>query len=346
MGFRLCIDVAMGRYAFRGGVNEVTIKRSIKEIIDTATIKMPAINKVHNIFDGVPLTFAGSSPTDNTIGAVKTSELFKEGDKVLIKLGYNDDRRQEFKGFVRRVSPSTPCLIECEGYAYQLRKKPFTGAWKTVSLKDLLTELIKGTDIKLSDSIPVYTLNNINIPNGNALKALQYIRDKTHLSVFFQFEILYFGLEEAYKGNRVQWRLGWNTRDRNNLKYRLADDTNILVRLVTGKGTNQKRTIIEVGDPNGTLFEENISFIKDQATLKSIANNILNKHKYTGFEGFISCFLQPFCLPGDTAVITDKLYSVRDGSYFIEGIEITFGMDGGIKKVHIGRALSVPNFAK
>jgi hypothetical protein len=347
MGFKLCSDIAIGNYFFRGGVNEVKIKRSVKDMIDTAVMKIPAFAQTQNIFAVLPLGIPGlTSPPQNAATSIETSKFFKEGDKVTIQLGYNDKRLQEFKGFIRRVSPEIPCLIECEGYAYQLRKKPFTGSWKTVSLKEFLTELVKDTDIVLSKLIPQYTLTNICIKNGNALAALQYVQGKTHLAVFFHFETLYFGLEQAYPGKPVEFRLGWNTRGRNNLKYRLASNDKILVRMVAGKGKNNKRVLVEVGDKGGTVFTENIAFIKDEHTLREIANGILLRYKYTGFEGAIDCFMQPFCQPGDTAIITDQPYKVRDGSYFINGIDITFGMNGGLRKVQLGRALSVPNFEK
>jgi hypothetical protein len=44
-------------------------------------------------------------------------------------------------------------------------------------------------------------------------------------------------------------------------------------------------------------------------------------------------------------VLIDKKYNVRTGSYFVDGIEVIFGMNGAQRIVHITRALSVPNFA-
>ena len=326
------------------------ILRSVKQIIDTAKIKVPAAarvnssknNPVFKLFD-TPRISDDNLPTSS----VKTSTLWQEGDKVEILLGYNGDNRQEFKGFVRRVSPSVPVLIECEGYAWQLRRKQFVGTWKSIQLVDFLKILTTGTDIILSPNIPSVPLINLCIKSGNALSALEYIKKNMHLAAYFVFDVLYVGLEETQPGatiNTVNYRLGWNTVRDDKLKYRLADDTNVLVKVVSGKGKNAKRPIIVVGDAGGGIITENISNIESPEQMTIIANQLLLYAKYTGYEGSITGFLQPYCNPGDTGNIIDNLYKVRTGNYFVEGIEVKFGMNGGQRIVYISRALSVPNF--
>jgi hypothetical protein len=329
MGFKLCSVIEIGDYGMRGGVYQVNIKRSVKEIVDTAKIEVPAIGAVND---------NGNLPDSSIV----TSKLFNPGDKVVVQLGYNNQLKQEFKGFVRRVTPTIPVQIECEGYAFQLRRKRLIKSWKSVSLKQVLTEMVAGTDIILSPNIPVYTLTNLCFNHANCLKSLEYIKNKIHLAVFFMFETMYVGLEEGIKGNKVQYRLGWNTIRDDKLKYRLAADTEVLVRLVTGKGKNHKRTLIEVGDQGGGLVERNINNIRDMGNLQAIAADLLAQSKYTGYEGFITAFLQPYCQPGDTTETIDRQYNERGGDYFTEGTEVDFGIKtkGATRKIHIGRALS------
>ncbi|MFS2189812.1 hypothetical protein ACCC92_24260 [Mucilaginibacter sp. Mucisp84] len=325
--FRLTSIVQIGSYQLRGGVNNVAIKRSVKDMIDTAIIKIPGIGRVTGK-DTLPAS------------SIETSKLFQEGDKVSILLGYNNDNRNEFQGFVRRVTPSIPVTIECEGYAWQLRRKRVLKSWKSVTLKEFLKELVSDTDIKLSPFIPDMSLTNLTVNHANALKTLEYIKDKLHLAVYFQFDTLYVGLEEGVPGSRVKYRLGYNTIRDDQLKYRLASDTKVLVRLVTGKGKKAKRALIEVGDKDGSLIEKTITNVTSDADLKRIANDLLTQAKYTGYEGSITGFLQPYCQPCDTAGIIDRMYNERGGNYFAEGVEVDFGTNGAQRKVHIGRSLS------
>jgi hypothetical protein len=328
MSFKLQCLITIGTLQIRGGINEASkIKRSVKEIVDTAMLKIPAIGRINN---------GNNLPTSS----IETSALWTEGDPVTIQLGYNGDLRTEFQGFVRRVTASVPVEIQCEGYAWQLRRVRLLKSYKSVALKDFLKDLIAGTGITLSPFIPTMQLSNLTINHANALKTLEYLKEKLHLSVYFQFNVLYVGLEEGVPGKPVNLRLGYNVIRDDNLKYRLAADTEVLVRLVTGKGKNAKRTLVEVGDPGGSLITKYIANVTDTASLTAIANDLLQKAKYTGYEGYVSGLLQPYVQPCDTAVIIDKLYNVMGGSCFTEATEVDFTMHGATRKTHVSRALS------
>jgi len=331
MSFKLCSRVTIGNYQLKGGIHEASkITRSVKDIVDKALLKIPAIGRI-NSGANLPST------------SIETSKLWNEGDKVTIELGYNGDYRTEFTGFVRRVTASVPVEVECEGYAWQLRRKRFLKSYKAISLKDFLNELISDTDIVLSPYVPDIPLVNLNAHRPNALSQLEYVRDHNHLSVYFQFNKLYVGLEEGVPGNQVRFRLGWNCIRDDNLKYRLASDNKVLVRLVTGKGNHKKRTLIEVGDPDGSIFQKYVNNVTDHDHLQSIANDLLQKAKYTGYEGYVSGLLQPFCQACDTAIIIDKKYNVMGGSFFVTGTEVNFTINGATRKTHISRALNIPD---
>ena len=329
MAFKLQSIITIGSLQIRGGINECKVKRSVHEMVDTATLKIPAVGRINK---------KGNLPTTS----IETSKLWNEGDAVTIQLGYNGDYKTEFTGFVRRVTASVPVEILCEGYAWQLRRKRLLKGYKSVSLKSFLHDLVSGTDIKLSPYIPDIPLINLSANKPNALKQLEYVKEHNHLTVYFQFDTLYVGIEEAVPGTAVKFRLGWNCIRDDNLKYRLAADRLVLVRLVTGKAHAKKRTLIEVGDPEGSLFQKNIANIQDHDKLAAIANSLLQKQKYTGYEGYISGLLQPFCQPSDTCVVIDKLYNVMGGSFFVESVEVDFTTNGATRKTHIGRSLSTP----
>ena len=306
-------------------------------MIDTATIKMPAAGR---------FIFKTANQLDDRLpqSTIINSTTWNEGDPVNIMLGYNGEYRQEFKGFVRSVDADIPMAIECEGYAFQLRKKQFSGSWKSISLKDLIYQLVSGTDIQLSPFIPDTTLTNLSIHPQNGLAALQAIVHHTHLTAYFLFDVLYVGLEETIAGNTVNYRIGWNVPRTKELKYKLSTNRPALIRLVIGKGKNLKPTIVQAGDPSGTVITKNIAFVQNAADVQTIANQLALNHNYTGFQGSLDGLLQPYCGPSDTAILIDKLYSVLSASYFIEGIEIKYTTQGAKRVVHIGRALSVPQF--
>ena len=200
--------------------------------------------------------------------------------------------------------------------------------------------VVAGTDIKLSQYIPNMVLSNLKINHANCLKTLEYIKDHLHLAVYFLFDTLYVGLEEGVPGNVVQHRLGWNTIRDDQLKWRLAADTSVQIRLVTGKGKNKKRTLYSAGDKSGSMITKNVANLTDATDLQNVANDLLQQAKYTGFEGKSVGFLQPFTQLTDTAALIDKQYNERTGNYFLVGTEVKFGMNGAQRIKEIGRSLT------
>jgi hypothetical protein len=168
---------------------------------------------------------------------------------------------------------------------------------------------------------------------------LEYIKDHCHLAAYFLFDTLYVGLEEGVPGNTESHRLGWNTIRDDRLKWRLADDTHVQIRLVTGKGKNAKRLLFAAGDTDGSVITKNVANLTSPGTLQQIADDLLLQEKYTGYEGSISAFLQPYVQMCDTETIVDKLYNARDGNYFVIGVEVKFGMNGAQRIIEVGRRL-------
>ena len=112
--FILNSDISIGKPGvnqFRfTGVHELRIKRSIHNYTDTAIIQLPSI---------ATLFTKNNSSSPKT---VITGKQWNDGDPVTIKLGYNNEMHEEFKGFIKHRDLNMPLEIECEGYAYQLKE--------------------------------------------------------------------------------------------------------------------------------------------------------------------------------------------------------------------------------
>ncbi|QTE37237.1 hypothetical protein J3L18_29720 [Mucilaginibacter gossypii] len=354
MAFTLNSISKIGRYSFRGGINDLVIKKNVHVIIDTAVLKIPGLGQVipinSAINDALNVIGLGSQQVvkNTPANSVETAKLFKEGDPVAFDLGYNGDLRNEFRGFVRRVNLTTPVTIEMEGYAWQLRNQNILASWKKTTLKEVLTRIIQGTDIVLSPDIPTITLTSFYIKNESGLKVLEYLKDKMLLTVYFDDNVLYAGIEEGRNtadiaGNKsltglaeVVYNLGYNCPvDQPDLKQRLGSDNKVRVRLKT-RGKTGKHVLYEAGDPGGAIVERIIPFSDDKQYLQDQAAAYLKKLKYDGYEGTISGLLQPFCKPGWKAAIMDKRFAgARAGTYFVAGTEVRFGVNGAERKAQI-----------
>ncbi|QEM13484.1 hypothetical protein [Mucilaginibacter rubeus] len=359
MAFVLNSVIKIGKYTFRGGVIELTIKKNVNMIVSTAVLKIPGLGRIVSLKNTInsALNVVGLGVQEAVqnlpVSSVQTGKLFAEGDKVSIDLGYNGDLRNEFRGFVRRVNLTTPVSIEIEGYAWQLRNQNILASWsKPTTVKEVLARIIQGTDIVLSPDIPTIKLTNYYIKNENGLKVLEDFQKRMLLTVYFDDNVLYVGIQEGRTTNtaagqtgtlaEVKYSIGYNcAANQKDLKQRLAKDNLVRVRLKT-KGKNGKHILYEAGDLNGSIYERIIPFSNDENYLKTKADGFLKRLKYDGYEGSITGFLQPYCQPGWKGTIIDKRFDgARAGTYFVPGIEVTFGVRGARRKTEITYRLDV-----
>lgn len=323
--FTLSSHITIGAYTFTG-VNDVRIKRGIHSYVDTATIKLPTSSRLKQ-------ANADSKTVD-------TAKQFNRGDKVEIKLGYNGKLLTEFIGFVARVNFSSPCEIECEGYSYQIRKNNINQTFPSgTSIRQLCEALIKNTDITLSNAILDMKLGSaLKVTNESGAKVLDYIKDNFKYVVYFNGSTLYVGLEETEPKGTTKFKLGWNTIKDNGLKYHIAEQTRAKVILKTANNEGGK-TLYTCGDPDGDVHEYLVKHSTNDV-LKELAEGYLKTLKFTGYEGSITAFLQPYCEHGYTAVVQDDRYPERNGNYFVPSVEVSFGASGARRIVELSKKIS------
>jgi len=322
--FAMNSDIYIGPYKpFKP--NSMKWSKNIDNFSDSATIKVPAITSMKK--DG------------DTYERVQTGLQFKEGMKVEIYAGYNGDTDRQFKGFVRRVNFTIPLEIECEGYSYQLRKKlDFSKSYIGTTVKAILQDLVKGTDIKLSDAIPIIPIDKVTFQNITGVQALEWLKEKCLLTVYFNEDVLYCGMQQLEVKTTKKFRLGWNVIKDNELKFNDKKEfAEVRIEIATRKkdGTKEKGF---AGKKDGQVKKFK-SVLKDKSILEKIASakriEILNR----GYEGAITAFLKPFVLPGMAVDIDDTKYPERKGKYFVSGVDGEYGPQGGRQKIKISNSL-------
>ncbi len=312
-----------GAIAFNG-VNDLRIKRSITSYVDTCVIKLPTTARL----------------VSNDTLTVESVKAFNAGDKITVRLGYNNEFEKEFEGFISKVGYATPVEVECEGYSYLLKKKNINTSWKKTTLREVCEHITAGTGIKLSPAIPQMALTNYKVHNATATKVLDNLIEQFKLVAYFVFDELYVGLEETNTTSikSVSYGLGFNTADVNNLKYQNEDEVRVKVVAKTTKKDGAKE-VYSCGDSDGAV-REIIVKNSELSDVKKIANDYLQRYKYTGFTGSLTGFLQPFAEPAYSCKIKDKRYAERNGTYFIQSVEVTFGLNGARRIVELTKKLS------
>ncbi|UYU57690.1 hypothetical protein KQP61_03455 [Bacteroides faecis] len=316
--FVLCSEIKIGSVSFKS-VHEVQIKRSIYNLAATAIIKIPVT---------AVLKHTGEPPAH-----IETASTIKAGDKVEIRLGYDNSFNTEFVGYVKRLNYKVPLEIECEDEYYMTRHVNCVFSKKETTLKQCLNTILTG--IKLASCVDL-TLKNFVINNKPGSWVLGYLKKEYGLTVFFDINgNLYAGKAHDVKGETVKYRLRYNVVKDDDLKYQLANDVKLKVKAICyyKDGTKIEGEIGEEGGETKTLYYYDV---KDTKELKTLAGEELKRYSFDGYRGKIETFLFPFSLPGMVAELDDPVYQKRNGTYFIESTEVSFSTSGARRTVELG----------
>ena len=324
--FRLDYDIRIAGKRFTG-VNQVEIKRSIATLVGIAKIRVPSTAVVKK--------------TDGSRLNVLTAQQIKRGDAVEISLGYNGKLYKEFSGYVSRVNLTKPLQIECEDGAFQLREKSIAKSYKNTTISAVLSDLTAGTSIQtdtggLAVNIEKLILATTKGGEVTRIEALQHLLDRYGLVGYFdENQKLFVGLRQGNRTGETKLRIGWNTIKDDELKYYNKEEQKIKITAIYVDKLG-KRTEVKVGDEEGAQRTIFLTDVADTTQLRKLAENELEKYKFDGWAGKITAFLQPYAAPGHIIKMTDPEYNDRAGSYYCEGIEITFGTSGARRKIEIG----------
>lgn len=323
--FYLTSDIIIGAYK-NIRPHKVNWKTSVNSYTDTATIELPRISYLRTV----------QTETDDAQAPNERQEyLFKENDKISISLGYDGVNTKRFEGFIKRVNMTRPVKIECEGYVYLLYDVIFSRSYESTTVKQLLSDVCAGTDIVLSDEMPLIPLKNVYFKNATGVQVLEWLEKECKLSVYFNFNELFVGTQYGKKQARVKFRLGWNTVKEDDFKKRFVEkNVRIVIQEKNPKGQvkRTKSDVLKYGADKAVKIRAGMP----SDILKEIANRLQTKNNYNGYEGNIVTFLEPAVTKGVIAEITDKQYPDREGDYFIETVTGEFGKNGGRQTIQLG----------
>jgi len=333
--FVLNSDISVGGFRFTG-VHEVSIKRSTRSIVATATVSLPAKASV-------------SENGTKSAERINTSSKFKQGDVVTISLGYNGALVEEFRGFVKEIVTGMPLKIVCEGYSWLLRNNKIS-IDRIKTLKDLVATAVSN----LPNGMIIETVCNedielINIvPKSSSgfdlLSAVQAATDNTISMFFTPSGKLWCGtLHGAVAANVFQdvkkviaFRLGFNALQHAALKP--GPSTATVSSVKYSRKRNNGTTITYTAgkeDASKASYEKTLNQVATTEGLKLLAEEQLSTLKTPRLEGQFTAFLQPCVAPGN-AVYIEGTGDFTAGTYLVESTEVTFGLSGARRKIELG----------
>lgn len=310
---RLTSDIELGPFGVKG-VTEARVESTWDNLTDTCTLVFP--RRVS--WKGRELA-TGADP------------LLKRQMPVTVRLGYDGQNTEVFRGYVRDVSGEIPARVECEDAMYLLKQGEVTKSYRSVTLSTLVQEVVGG--LVPYQVVADQPLGQLRVSKASPAKVLEFIRERYFVRSFFREGTLYVGL--AYVAALQRSR---SIRfDRNvishNLEFRERDDVKLSLKGVIMLPGNKKKEV-KVGDEFGevrTFHYYNIS----EADAKKRLEAEIERLKFTGYRGSFTTFGSPDIRHGDIVDLSDPIYPDRAGRYLVKGVKTTFGTGGYRQEVEL-----------
>jgi hypothetical protein len=325
--YAMTYHIRIGEYRLQL-VDSLTVTKSVENLADKAMIVIPGtyINR-----------------------ALQIEDKIKEGDEVLIELGYNFNLQTEFKGYLNSIQTDDSTIkLECEDALYLFRKAVKDKELLNVSLKNLLKTLIEevNKENKQNGTPTHYTVQcdyeftweKFVFFKATAYDVLKKVQEETKANIYFRDEVLHIHPQysEIFNKEAVIYDFGRNI-EKSELKYMLLKDKKIEIQ-VNATLPDGKKKKTTYGTPGGDKKVVELG-TADEKSMKNRALQEYNLFAYDGYEGNFTGWLIPYCEPAYKIRLQDTEYRQKNGDYYVVAVETTFGSAGGTRKVTIGKKI-------
>ena len=319
MSYTMCSKITFPKTDKRGElvlhiVSSCTITSAWKQLTDTAEVVLP--RKIR--------TFEGK----------QLQEVFNPGDPIRIALGYNGELTEEFSGYVLSVSRGIPVTIRCEDEMYKLKRKTVSYSRKSVTLGQMLKDLIP--EYEIETSYGKTELGAVRYSNMLISAILDDIQKKTGLYCFFRNNVLHVG--NAYSDKElesVNIHLERNAVSQD-LQQSGGDYEVTAIALLNGG----KKMEAQAGTKGAESFRFTLDSKDEKITadvLNETAKRIYENLKKQKYKGGIELFGVPVVRHGMVLELKSEVTPEMDGKYLVEKVEKTFSDNATYRqKVDLG----------
>jgi hypothetical protein len=293
-------------------------------LADTATITLPAtvFNKALNI-----------------------DEKIQRGDTVKIELGYDNNLKPEFEGYVESISTDGGSLVlNCEDGIFLYRTEIPNKEMPNASVQSILdyvnTEVGKKQNKQFALQCDYnFSYDKFVIKNANGYDVLKKIQEEAKPNIYLKENVLHIHPQYSEIFGEAKYDFTKNIdAEGTNLKYKKKENRKVRVTIEYA-GADGKTKKYEFGDMGGESVTKKTS-TSNQKSIELLAQQEYESKSYTGYEGSFQGWLIPYCDAGYKVTITDPDYEYKNGTYYVLDVETTFSNQGGVRKITLGKIIS------
>lgn len=304
-------------------VSEIAFESSFKDPVSKGSITLPRNIRLYNK-DGKTI----ASPEE------VFKKLFKRGDKVSISWGYNGKLTKEFEGYVTTVSADIPVVLEFEDEMFKIKRLPVNFSSPNITLQELLETIIPGYEI---DALEQVTLGSVRLPKTQVGPVLEKLQTD-------------WGLYTYWKDGKVRSGKYYITESDSDietfhlerncvstaLNYKRKEDVKLKIKAVSTLPNGSKIEVDGIGDVDGDERQLTFYNVTDVKELEVLAKVEYDRFKVDGFDGSFTAFGIPSVTHGMKCRLVSGLFKEREGIYYIERVQKSFGIDGIRQQISLG----------
>jgi len=334
---RLICNITIGNFQF-DYCHDLTIFQDWDKFTDTARILMP--NK-----------FRRTQIVNKNIIA-GTTNLFKRGDAVSIKIGYFPILVEKFKGFISKVRADSPMILECEDQMFLLKQVNLkTRLFTNPTIKEVVeyaTASQAGLVIEFDDETA--KIGDFHVENKgfiNAVTVFEVLKKQFGYNIYFENGTLQVRvLKSILSLNRPVHDMGMQFNViSDTMEFQRDDDTDQMVRFESKQDDNSVLLFFGTKVDGQTVINNTAKFagvthswtVPDltEAQIKKIINDNIDKYIWEGIKGSIVTFLEPSVVVSDKIKIIDFKNRDNEGTFLIKSVETGFGINGGRQTIQL-----------
>jgi hypothetical protein len=312
MGARLVFPANDRRDEIRiNKVSEVEISTGYKQLTDRAEITLPRATRTNE--------------------KANLPAYFRKGDRVLIYLGYDGDMVLEFEGYITRLSAGIPIVMSCEDEMWKIKQVAVNYSAENVSLEKLTSDIIPGYD---RDVLEGLNLGTVRYAKTTAAAVLEKIQEDFGLYSYMRGQTVVIGKYTEPNLPVRRFHLERNVVS-NDLNYRKKED--VLLK-ISSRSILKNGTVLEyeTGEEGGDTLNLTYFNITVRAELERLTKLDYDRRKRDGFTGSITAFGAPSVRHGQRVELFSFIYPDRNGVYYIDAVQKTFGPNGYRQEISIG----------
>ena len=317
--YKMSHSITIGSYRMML-LESVRIVRSVEALSDTAEIVLP----------GMVL---------NT--AIEVEGKIKVGDAVKIGLGYNGRLKTEFEGYVQRIGTDGGSIrLECEDGLWLFRQGVADKVYKNADVKTILKDIAGQCGGFTVECDYAFRYEKFTVHNATGYDVLKKIQEEVKPNIYLKGQTLHVHPQYAEVFGEAVYDFCRNIeRGGTSLEYRKKDDRRVLV-VVEGETKDGTKVKVEAGTTGGDRVTMKVPGATDEASLKKVAEQVLEEKCYTGYSGSFNGWLWPYCDAGYKVTLTDPDYEYKDGTYYVTAVEVSYSRSGGRRTITLGKRLS------